>query len=685
MNSIPAKRDENSPTRYEIILLLLVISVTTLLRFYQLAIIPPGFHYDESIEAVEAIKVLADPTYRPIFFVGDFGISPVFIYLTAIAFKLFGAGPTVMRAVAAVVGSLTIPALFWLGKEMERLATRPLPFLGIASAGALATLYWHINFSRLGIEPILVPLVCVLSMAFFLRGLRTRRSLDMVFSGLLIGFAPYTYRAAFALPLLFIAFIVYCLLTRPSLIQGRGRSLLLLCVAAMVMLLPLIITFVNQPALLTLRNSQVSILGEGMGNESPLVSLWNNVVATAKSISFVGDVDPRNNLPGRPILDPILSVLFYVGLAAAIWRWREPAGVLALLWLGIMLAPTVLTEYAPQFRRAIGAAPAVALVIGYGVSAICQRVWEWRASMPSRRVVHMLPALAGVLLGMGYCGSVALAANDYFVKWANSPQLFYAFDVGLADIAGQIATESAKHTAYLSPRSVDHPTIAFFLGDSTPPHTFDGRDCIVLPPDDTPATYWIIDYEDWRGEQLILRHLPDATLDERIVDRDGNEYAVVYRQPADGVIQVDPDTQTAARFGDWAALQGWTVVNPEAMPGEVLYLDLYWESLAPAPASYTLFVHLLGDYNLATQGPVWAGADSLPGAGSYETTNWIPGERIIDEIQVQLPADLPAGEYQIEAGWYDLNTMQRVTVFEQDGQAEADHLVLGSITIGESP
>jgi len=139
--------------------------------------------------------------------------------------------------------------------------------------------------------------------------------------------------------------------------------------------------------------------------------------------------------------------------------------------------------------------------------------------------------------------------------------------------------------------------------------------------------------------------------------------------------------QETARFGDWGALRGWTLINPDAQPGEVLYLDLYWEALTPAPASYTLFVHLLGGYNAATGGPVWAGTDSLPGGGSYETNNWQPGERIVDEIQVQLPADLPAGDYQIEIGWYDLNTMQRVPAIDQDGQVTGDHLILGTFTM----
>ena len=81
---------------------LLITALAAFLRFWQLDRIPPGFHYDEAFEALEAWRVLTQRGYHPIFFPGNFGVEPMFIYLTSLAFRLFGETPTVMRGVAAL-------------------------------------------------------------------------------------------------------------------------------------------------------------------------------------------------------------------------------------------------------------------------------------------------------------------------------------------------------------------------------------------------------------------------------------------------------------------------------------------------------------------------------------------------------------------------------------------------------
>ena len=46
------------------------------------------------------------------------------------------------------------------------------------------------------------------------------------------------------------------------------------------------------------------------------------------------------------------------------------------------------------------------------------------------------------------------------------------------------------------------------------------------------------------------------------------------------------------------------------------------------------------------------GRDSPPGNASLPTSRWQPGWRIIDEYAMLLPADLPAGSYDIKIGMY---------------------------------
>ncbi|MFZ2423701.1 MAG: hypothetical protein WA029_21420, partial [Anaerolineae bacterium] len=143
----------------EALLLAGIIMMAAFLRFWQLTNTPPGYHFDEAFEGLEAWRLLQDPPYRPLFFTGNFGVEPLFIYLTAIAFKLLGVGPVVQRGVAALIGSLTVPAVWLLAVELRRWQPRLPASLPLWSAAVQAGLFWAISASRIGYEPGLVPLL----------------------------------------------------------------------------------------------------------------------------------------------------------------------------------------------------------------------------------------------------------------------------------------------------------------------------------------------------------------------------------------------------------------------------------------------------------------------------------------------------------------------------------------------
>jgi hypothetical protein len=122
------------------------------------------------------------------------------------------------------------------------------------------------------------------------------------------------------------------------------------------------------------------------------------------------------------------------------------------------------------------------------------------------------------------------------------------------------------------------------------------------------------------------------------------------------------------------------IVSPE----ETLHLILYWQALAPSAADYTVFTHLLGGHNPETGGPLWAGHDSQPCGGHYPTTTWQVGQVILDVHPLAVPAGTPPGDYQIEAGLYDLATMGRLPATDALGQRlPGDAAPLGTIHVRE--
>ncbi len=148
-----------------LLLLLLVLGVALAWRLWRIESIPPGFHFDESFEGLEAWRILTIPSYKPIFLEGNFGVPPLNAYANAVTFwvgGLFGVapGPTLMRITAALFGVLGVLAVYGAAVELRLLDARgrlssAFPLL---AAGVLAIMRWHIHFSRMGIEPIIVPL-----------------------------------------------------------------------------------------------------------------------------------------------------------------------------------------------------------------------------------------------------------------------------------------------------------------------------------------------------------------------------------------------------------------------------------------------------------------------------------------------------------------------------------------------
>jgi len=121
-----------------------------------------------------------------------------------------------------------------------------------------------------------------------------------------------------------------------------------------------------------------------------------------------------------------------------------------------------------------------------------------------------------------------------------------------------------------------------------------------------------------------------------------------------------------ARFGNAIDLLGYTLESDNA-----IRLTLYWQSYQTVDRDYTVFVHLENE-----RGELVLAADTQPHQGDYPTSIWSTGERVDDLHVIQLQDDLPAGIYQVNAGWYLLESGQRLML--EDG---SDQITLTTITI----
>ncbi len=124
-------------------------------------------------------------------------------------------------------------------------------------------------------------------------------------------------------------------------------------------------------------------------------------------------------------------------------------------------------------------------------------------------------------------------------------------------------------------------------------------------------------------------------------------------------------------LGHQVALLGYDLDLGEFRPGGLLRLTLYWQPLTTMETDYTVFVHLLGP-----EGQMVAQEDRPPGGGTYPTTLWLPPEIVVDAYAIPLPTSLPKGAYRLEVGLYQVETGERLPVFDGAGRLLGDQVLL---------
>lgn len=130
-----------------------------------------------------------------------------------------------------------------------------------------------------------------------------------------------------------------------------------------------------------------------------------------------------------------------------------------------------------------------------------------------------------------------------------------------------------------------------------------------------------------------------------------------------GQMPVDAMTAADIAFPGFARLTGYRV-DGSLSAGASPALTLVFAVDRAIPESLASFVHLYrGDAFVAVL------ADGVPRAGRYPTTDWQPGEQVVDSWTLVLPADLPAGDYSIRVGLYDPITGARRPVTAQNSPA----------------
>ena len=115
-------------------------------------------------------------------------------------------------------------------------------------------------------------------------------------------------------------------------------------------------------------------------------------------------------------------------------------------------------------------------------------------------------------------------------------------------------------------------------------------------------------------------------------------------------------------FGDSIRLCGYRIESTRLHPSERVRVTLYWGVSRRITRPAYSFVHLLGPVDNPEEGnPVWGQQDKQVPAGS-QLIDWQPGQLYPDSYEFPVSPKAPQGNYQLEIGWQDAATGQRLPV-----------------------
>jgi len=621
------------------------------LRLYAIGSLPPGLYHDEAYHGLDALGVLAG--HRPLYFQANNGREPLFIYLVAVSVALLGRTPMAVRLPSALLGLLTVPASFLMARAM--FGRR----VGLLVAFVTATTFWHLNLSRVGFRAVALPLFIALALWQLWRGLKEGRRGPFLLAGAFYGLSFYTYLAArftlFAL-LLFFAYLAW---RHKDLLSWPG--VLAFVLVALLVASPLGIYALTHPHSFFGRLTQVSILNPAINQGDLPGTLARHIVGALGMFLRRGDFIPRHNLPYRPVFDPLMGLFFSLGLVISVIEARRRAEhAFVLLWLVVMLLPTILAEDCPHFLRGVGILPVVFVLPALGLEA------AWAFLEERFRLLGQVALVLVLVLSLGW------TSFDYFLRHASSEAVYYNFEAGAVELATEINRFLEEGTfqerrLYLAGRLWrDWASLRFLVAPSPQLVILDGE---TPPPVQVRQVMLIVwPFEDYSSWLALLPPRSLITAWEGAKERGDLEkearllYLAFHAGPPEGIPR-----NLNARFEKGIRLLGYEL---DASSPERLRLRLYWEAGERVGEDYTVFVHLVGEGGLVAQD------DSLPARGYYPTSRWRPGDIIGDEHLLDLPAPYDPARYQLVVGLYRLETMQRLRVLDEDGVPRDDRVVI---------
>lgn len=396
------------------LLLIGILLLAIFLRLYGLGSVPVGPDWDEAAIGYNAYSLLTTgkdefgKTLPLVFRSFNDYKPPLYIYLTVPAIALFGLNTWAVRLPSAIAGILAVIGTYFLVKELlktkgqETISNKQnnrllfTAYCPILSSALLAISPWHIQFSRVAFEANIGVTINIWATIFFLRALGNAKYYFL--SSIVFVLAMYAYHTERIFVPLYVALLGFVFLKRPL---RHGKELLLSLGVALVLMLPIAGTIVNNTGLERLSSTGIltkkteyleksvakynwdtahgSLLGQFLNDRR---FEWMKVYASGylshfspKWLFVTGD-HPRHHAPDSGLLYLWTIPFLGIGLLVLIKRSKDLARYF-IAW--ILLAPiaAAFTFEAPHAVRTLVFLPSFQIITAIGLLAALRYVYAY--------------------------------------------------------------------------------------------------------------------------------------------------------------------------------------------------------------------------------------------------------------------------------------------------------------------
>lgn len=377
---------KNKLILYEIGSVAFLVVISFILRSYNIEYFFPGIWYDEAQNGAETLRLMSLKNIE--FFVTRYTYMPsMFFYISSVFVKLFGYNIVSLRLVAALLGTLSIIAFYFLLKEIFK-------DWKIAILGAFIFSFsrWHLNFSRIAFLGMQTVLLLTIFAYFYLKSLKTNKTTYTIFTGISLGLAHYTYGVAYFIHFVIFLHVLYFLFKDFKLFfKEKILTYLKIYILVVLISMPLINFLLKNPGLFFQRANDISFISEIKSSNS-ITPVIKNITSYLLCFNFEGDYNGRHNLYKKPLFDYLTGIFFVIGFVNSLFA---PGFRFFILWIIIMFIPGIIsiTIETPQFYRIIGAMPAVFIII---MSGIYKSIYMLNIIIKNKKFVYIMYLITAI-------------------------------------------------------------------------------------------------------------------------------------------------------------------------------------------------------------------------------------------------------------------------------------------------